>query len=469
MPAITGLLIGIILVFIFIWYRSRGIDRRVKRLEAALDSLIRRRRRPERDEQYLSKVFNLMQQGIAAANTSVCYQAIELLKTAYGEGIVRTGELSHIVGLSVMAIREKQPDTAGILVDAARLIVRRQTAGQTEASLEQLQLLATIALKEKQNFIAAKAAELIFYILTKADHQSGLATTVRALAALQAVGALAIRRRDSYMLREFTRQLTDWFGQADSAADRAFGELIAAWLHRSLRSSDAAAFEILCEFINQIIQKRNLESSALRLLIIEIQNMAGALSLEPGNRTAAILIRLILTVSYAQANIADSRQAVQAVGEVSRLSVHTHDLCTAFPILTPLFDYGRKMLTIELKFGGEASAGEHRQQVLFFLIRECLSILEFAARKRMTDGVADIVAECIDYWQADPETVHTLKSFKKFCSLLLLYRAANRRQKLSTVSSQSSLSLFTDKEQERLRVFIGGIQHELLSGTGKKI
>lgn len=470
MPVISALLIGIVLVFIFIWYRSRGTDRKVKRLGAELDSLIRRRRMPERNDQYLVKVFNLLQQGIAVANTPVCYQAVDLLKTAYGEGIIRIGELSHIVSLSAMAIREKQYDVAGILTDAARLIVRRQATDQAEGALEQLQLLATVALKEKQNFIAAKAAELIFYILEKTDHRNGMATTLRALAALQAVGVLVIRRRDSFMLREFTSQLIDWYGQSDPVYDTSFAELIAAWLHRSLHSSDTAAFEIICDFIAKITETRSLDCSALRLLVTEVKNMAGTLSMEPGNRAAAMLIRIILEMSYARDNIEESRQAVQAVGEVARMSIHNHDLCAAFPILLPLLDYGRKMLILELKFGGEASAGGHRQRVLFFLIKECLSIFEFTARKRMTDSMADIVDECIYHWQAGPETMHTLKSFRKFCSLLLLYRAANRRSKLSAVSSQAGrLTLFTDKEQERLKVFIGGIQHELLSGAGRKI
>jgi len=152
------------------------------------------------------------------------------------------------------------------------------------------------------------------------------------------------------------------------------------------------------------------------------------------------------------------------------LVIHDHSLSVALPILFPLLDYGRKMLTIELKFGGEASAGGHRQHTLFFIIKECLMLMEYTARKRMTDSVADIADECLKYWQTCPETMHTLKSFRKFCGLILLYHAASRRQKPSALHQQTcNLALFTEREQERLKVFIGGIQYELLSGTSRKV
>lgn len=470
MTAISVLLFGIILLVIYIGYRSQDTETRLKRLENELATLIRRRRRPEKDGKYLSRVFELLQKNIVVKHTGNCYQAVDILKTAYGARIVRPEEVSHIVSLTVMAMREKQYDIAGILMDTLRLIVKRQANDKIKETLTQLQLAASIALKEKQNFIAAKAVDLVFYILEKADRQADNTVSGPALTVLRSIGVLVIRRRDAAMLREMVAKLTDWYEQADAGNDLIVASLITAWLYRAIYSSEQASFDTVYEFVIKINEMRNLANEARQLLITDIKNLAGTLSLDPVSNRAAVLVKLIVEIGSMHENIKDSQTAVRAAGEIVRMSIHNHDFAAAFPLFAQIMDYGRKLLIMELKFGGEVSAGGYRQHALFFIIKESLSIIEFAVRKRMTDHAADLVAEMIRYWEACPTKIYTLKSFKKFCGLLLLYRAASRRSKRPDSEERlTNLALFTEKEQERIKVFIGGIQYELLSGTGSQI
>jgi len=471
MSAMSSLLAGIILLLIFIWYRrSSGTDRQFRRLEKELASLARRRKRDDTTKTFLASVYKLLQQTIIRKDTPASFRAVELIKTAYGEGIIRTDEMSYLVGLSVMALRQKQHDVANVLVDAAKLLIKGQSSDRVRELLEQLQFLALILLKEKQNYIAAKIVDLIFYILDKPDLGNDHQVSSQAIDVLRTVGIRVIRRRDAAMLREIAGRLETWHAKAEPASDLELAKLLAAWLHRSIYSSEVASYELIVELIRRSSQKRVIASSAFELLISELQKLSGTLSLNPGSQIPGKLLAIILELGFSRDNINDSRQVVRSVGEVARLAIHNHDLTTAFLVFYPLLEQGRRLLTLELKFGGEASQGGHRQHTLFFVIKECLSVLEYSARKRMTDSVADLTAELIQCWETKVELQSTAKSFKKFCALILLYQNATRRTKSGSAEFRAAkLSLFAENEQERLKAFIGGIQHELLSGTGRKI
>ncbi|MCX7780794.1 MAG: hypothetical protein N2491_07755 [Negativicutes bacterium] len=469
MIAFGLLLAGVIAVAIWIWRRSCSIDCRIASVRKDLRALSGRRLRPNRVETFLSKVYLLLQECIDRRNTSALYQTVDILKSAYGSGVFRQEEAAHAVSLAIKCIRDRQYDAASVITDALRPLVRRQTPVSALALLNQLQLMSIVSLREKQSFLASKAVDLVFQVLAKSDLGKDPSVAAKALEMLKVTGSLAIRRRDADLLREIAARLLSWQGITPEL-ENGLVELIAAWLYRVAPNEDLTLYDIIHKFIGTIARMRVLRADSIKRLFQEFKDAAGASCLNPFSRIAPLFTSSMIELGCSSERVADLKSALKAAGEVVRLAVYNHGLKTAFPVLVPLLEKARRLLVLELKFGGMASEGSLRQQTLFLAIQECLSILEFASRQRMTDTVGDLITEMVEYWPTDPDRAVNLKSFKKLCGLLLLYWGATRRRKSREAAhSQTGLALFSAREQECLGFILGGIRFELLSGIGSEV
>jgi hypothetical protein len=471
MAVFAALLVGILVVVSFIWCRSRNAKRQLAILAGEVAGYSRqRRRKPQKAAALLSRVFVLLQKGIAVNDTDLCYRAVDILKTAYSEGVMRTDETAHIVSLAAVSMRERRTDITGQLVDAIRPIVKQQTTETLPATLDQLRILAVIALREKQNFIADKAAGFVYSILEKEEWSVDPNITAKTLAVIRSMGTFVIRRRDTAMLREMTSKLIRWYQQTRPECQSDIMELTSAWLHRILYNNDLVALEVIEQFLKKISETKKLEGQSLFLLIEELKNLAGTSSLNPNSPMTPSLITMIIELGAVAETLPDCKKAVRAAGEVVRLSIYSFGMDTAFPVLVPLFNYGRKLLVMELKIGGITSEGSFRQQALFLLVKECISIMEFSARQGLTGSTGDAILALVTKWEDTADLSHSVKSFKKYCRLLLVYRNMNRRQRRSIFEQQIiGLPAFSEKEQERLGFIVGGAWHELLPGISREI
>ncbi len=442
------------LLALFFIRRSRGFAGRHRRLAARVARLKRSRLNPETID-LLRQLLGLAHAAVSAKDEQGAYQAVELIKTAYGQGIARQDEAVQLAALATRAARAKQPDTAAAVLDAFRLLLRRLPADAVPSAAEQLTTIAAVALREKYNFLAAKAAEIIFSLLEKTGWEDR-ATAVTALKTLRTTGILVLRRRDGDLFREIVTRL-DAVLPARLAGEPAaeLAALVCAWLHRIVQNNDGSMFAILAEFTARRGASGLWPPRELAALVKEWHNLAGTASLRPRSTLAPAISECALRLTLAGADLKQWEASVAGAGQTARMAIQRHGIVEGFALLLPLFEIGRELLALELKFGTPEHAADFRPQALYLIVRESLAVAEFAARQDMVTTVGDILTEFLRCWsgadRANP------RAAKRFLQLLAAHwlRARGRQAKRAGISAELAAPvLLTDADKQRLGFLI---------------
>lgn len=443
------------IVMLIMWRRWRQLDRQIGRLAVRLNKFARsgRRRNLQKGQQILRHIYLAVNAAIAERNSAALYQAIDLLKLALGEGILRTDEPIHLMAVAIAALRTKQPDTAGMILDAFKPLMRCLPKEYMPSVAEQLTLIGAVALKEKQYFLVAKAAENILAILERADLTSEKPIVQASLRALKVMGSIAVRRRDPALFREIAARLARWV--IDNTEYNLSGEIVPVLnvlLHRIVKSGDTAIFDVFSELIVQLCEAGVWSEEAINLLLPEWTNLAGLACLDPNSVLAVKIIEIMPCLIDKGQNIRQWTLVVNNTGQVAKLAISHHGLKDAFPVVVPLLEMGRRYFMAELKFGEYADG--FRRQVLFKILKECLMLITFVARQDMTVTPGDVVADIFQLWLIHPPAAANPKSIKKFCQLLLIFwTRTRRRQAKRYIPANRELiepELISEDEKKRL-------------------
>lgn len=418
--AAAVLFLAVIAAIIYFWSRSHNSKWRYDQLEKRVNGLSRVKN-PDRVSAMLEQNYQLVLAYIAAGDPATAYKAIDLLKTLFGKGAVRKEEALHLTALVIRAMRAKQFDLATAVLDSFRLMLRQLPTDGQPAAVEKLAFISAVALREKQNFLAAKAADILFSMLERADGVNDQAVVAAASRALKLIGVLSLRRRDGGLFRELTTQLAaSVLARPESACLR--GEsinLASVWLYRIIKNDDQAMFVILSGFISRLAEQGVLDKANIRELVKEWQNLAGTASLNHNSLLGSAILEYTLKLTQAYGVLKEWELAVTGVGQVARLALLRHGVKVAFPQIRPILTAGRELLAMELKFGSVETPDSFRQRALYSIVRECLSLAEFAAKQDMVSTAGDAIADFYHCWLMDTET--SRKAIKRFCQLLLVY------------------------------------------------
>ncbi len=449
--AAAAVAVVLLLLAAFRYKRSRGFAGRHRRLAARVARLKRSRLNPETSD-LLRQLFGLVHAAVSGKDEQSAYQAIELIKTVYGQGITRQGEAVQLGALAARAIRAKQPDTAAAVLDAFRLLLRRLPDEAVPAAAEQLTTIAAVALRERYNFLAAKAAEIIFALLEKTGWENDRPTAVAALKVLRTTGILVLRRRDGDLFREIVTRL-DAVLPARLAGQPAaeLAALVCAWLHRIVQNNDGTMFAILAAFAARRGESGLWPPADRAALVKEWHNLAGTASLRPRSALAPAIGECALRISLAAADRKHWEASLAGAGQTARMAIQRHGLAEGFALVLPLLEIGRELLALELKFATPEHAADFRPQALYLIVRESLAVAEFAARQDMVTTVGDILTEFLRCWsgadRANP------RAAKRFCQLLAAYwlRARGRQARRAVISAELAAPvLLTDADKQKL-------------------
>ena len=442
---------ALLLLAAFHYKRSRGFAGRHRRLAGRVARLKRGRLTPETIG-LLRQIFGLAHAAVGGKDEQGAYQAVDLIKTVYGQGIARQDEAVQLGALTARAIRAKQPDTAAAALDAFRLLLRRLPDEAVPAAAEQLTTIAAVALREKYNFLAAKAAEIIFALLEKTGWEDDRATAVAALKVLRTTGILVLRRRDGDLFRELLTRL-DAVLPARLAGEPAaeLAALVCTWLHRIVQNDAANMFAILAEFTARRGESGLWPPANRAVLVKEWHNLAGTASLRPRSTLAPAIGECALRLSLATADLKHWEASLAGAGQTARMAIQRHGLAEGFALVLPLLEIGRELLALELKFATPDHAADFRPQALYLLVRETIAVAEFAARQDMVTTVGDILSEFLRCWagadRANP------RAAKRFCQLLAAHwlRARGRQARRFVISAELAVPvLLTDADKQKL-------------------
>lgn len=433
------------------WYFLRRTDWRIKLLSYRLNR-IAGRKNPVKISSLMKGIYRCIHDCMRQNNQTAAYQAIDLLKLALGERLGRGNESMRLMALAVAALRTKQPDIAGYVLDAYTPLVRGLNDKDRIAVIEQLTLIAMVALKARYNFMLAKVVNKIFAILEQMDKAEEPPIISAGLRGLKSVGMMAVRRKDEALFREISLRIGNLNYYDEETAKEVIG-VLNEWLHRIIKNENQVMFDIVLQFCWQYMDKDHVSNQICELLVYEWQNLSGMAALNPNSQMAAEMIEFLFSLAEKRSNEQLWTLIIAIAAKTARLAFAQHGINVGFVTMYPLLDHGRRLLAAELKFHQISNDGL-RQKVLFLIIRECVTLAALIARKDMTSSTGEVLAQLYQKWVSYPEMRGTLKSVKKFCQILILYWMKNRqRQSRRSLSGHCDIvepSLLSDSEKERL-------------------
>ncbi len=446
----------IALLVLLRWYYSRNLDWQIKVLTANINQIVRcKQPKKEAVQPLLKKLYTLINKSLVADNSVVAYKALDLLKLAFGYGLMRPDEPARLMGICVGALNNNKLDVVSFILDAFRPLVRELPAEATCAAIDQLTIISVVALRKRQNFLAAKVVECIFYILEQTNVKAQGNIPVAAINALKVIGIFALRRRDAALFREINTRITLWLVGNPRASDvsQEIVRMLTAWIHRIAGNNETALFVILTEAIVSLVGAKVLAGNFLEEITEEWGNIAASACLNPTSPMAALIMEFLFAIAHEENSHKLWKTLLGVAGRVAKLTVSRHGIKGAFMVMYPLLEFGRSLLWAELKF--LEYVDELRHQLLFQVVRECLIIVAYAARQNLLGTTGETIAEMYKCWITQPDITVNHKSIKKYCQLLLLFWLKNKRQAKKYMPCDTDLTeplLFSNAEKLKLDI-----------------
>lgn len=440
-----------------LWRRTRRFDLQIKAMSRRLMKLIRNRRRKSGEgDQFLKELYMLITRAVISKEQTAVYNTVDVLKLALGEKIMRPDEAMWLMSITVAALKAKEVDSAAIILEAFRPLIRELPTSDLKMAAEQLALISAVAMRERQPYIAAKVCEDLFQVLERLDQSTDLETVLAALRSVRIMGVLVLRRKETALFREINARLINWVvsGQNNQAVSEVV-LLYSVWLYRIVKTDNLSMFNILLEFIWRMADEKCFQKCNITLFLTEWSNIAGMAALNPYSPLAAYIVEQMLLLAGKEQKLDILLSAVRKTGYVIRLSITQHGIKTAFSLLYYLLETGRKMFVAELKFG-EHSDG-YRKQALLQITKEIIALLTYTSRQDIIYTTGDIIAEIYKYWLSFPAVNKDVfvneKSVKKFCQLLLLFWLRTKRHPEKNLPTDRTLAepmLISEKEKKQL-------------------
>jgi hypothetical protein len=451
---ITGLIV--ILIYIIRWQTKR-LDWQVRSISRRLSRLAKSRSKNKgASERLLKDIYILIAKAVNSKDQAAVYKTVDVLKLALGEQIMRADEAIRLMSITVAALKDKEIDSAAIILEAYRPLIYQMTAANSVAVVEQLALISAVALRERQPFIAAKVSDDLFGILERLDTKSNEATQLAALRAVRIIGVLVLRRKETALFREINVRLINWVtaGQSSQVVDEVV-LIYSVWLYRIVKTDNFSMLNILLEFIWRMFDAKCLKESSITLCLTEWSNIAGMAALNPYSLMGSLIIEQMLLFASKCQKVDIFKAAVHKTGYIIRLSINQHGIKTAFSLLYYLLEMGRKLFVAELKFG-EHSDG-YRKEALLQILKEIIALLTYAARQDIIYTTGDMIAEVykcwVDFVKKDDNVFVNTKSVKKFCQLLLLFWLSTKRHPQKNMPADNGFiepMLISEKERRQL-------------------
>lgn len=445
-------LMTVVVIFLAAWFYTRRLAWQFAHIAKQLNRITSNRQADAAgDKKILRQIYKLVNTCLLTGKAAEAYRAFDLLKLALGHGLGRPGEAVQLTTVFYLALRSNQLDAAGHCIDAFRPLLKNMTGQAMPAAIEQLGLIAVISLKQRHNFLAARAVDVIStgMAITRED-----ALQTAGMRALRLTGLTALRRNDSGLIREMLAKIAGLLAMepGDALQQAQAAEVVTAWLHRIVKAGNDSMYEVLTEYISQLAGEQLLSAAAVEVILKECVHLAGMESLNPYSRLAGAISLFGLELALQMKTPAIWRQAVDGSGHAARLAVAQRNLTESFGVIYPLFEAGRRLLSAELNAGHYNDT--FRQEALYTLIRECLHLVEFVTRQNFTTTAADVIDEIYRHWLKQQNNIGQEKSIKRFCQLLFIYGARIKRRQKRFIAGDSSFNTgnaITPANQEHLK------------------
>ena len=362
----------------------------------------------------------LLRQRITAGEVEQALQSVPALAAA------KTTTLSDISAAIHHAIYARQPELTLTLLEGTRRFFAVSGPDELRGLLGQMTAVLAACTREKMIEPAQKTTEMVLELMSVPNcPASGELLPMGAKFAGWA-GRLALRRNDGSWFAEIVFGTAAWAAKAGSG--EAMLETVDSWLHRILRYDRVEAIPVVFEALTALYDAVEEKNAFLTNFLTEWRAVAAMACLNPESPAASLLVEELLAFAARTKAPENWAPVVEKVGEVAALAVTKHGIAAGFPVFRPLLDLGRLQLNDELKFGTGPDPENPRQRIIRLVCLATLRIADMAAHGDMGAVAGDKIEEMYRTWAVDPRFAPHVRSMQRFCQLLLIFWANNRKR-----------------------------------------
>lgn len=364
--------------------------------------------------------WEVLRQRISAGEFEQALQSVPDLAAA------KATTLSDMSAAIHHAIYARQPELTLTLLEGTRRFFAVSGPDDLRGLLGQMTAVLAACTREKMIEPAQKTTEMVLGLLSDPNcPASGELLPAGAKFAGWA-GRFALRRNDGAWFAEIVSRTAAWAAKTDSG--EAMLETVDSWLHRILRYDRVEAIPALFEALSALYDAVEGKNAFLTNFLTEWRAVSAMACLNPESPAASLLVEELLAFAARTKEPENWAPVVEKVGEVAALAVTKHGIAAGFPVFRPLLDLGRLQLNDELKFGTGPDPENPRQRIIRLVCLATLRIADMAAHGDMGAVAGDKIEEMYRTWAADPRFEPQARSIQRFCQLLLIFWANNRKR-----------------------------------------
>lgn len=362
----------------------------------------------------------LLRQRITVGEVEQALQSVPALAAA------KATTLNDISAAIHHAIYARQPELTLTLLEGTRRFFAVSGPDDLRGLLGQMTAVLAACTREKMIEPAQKTTEMVLELMSVPNcPASGDLLPAGAKFAGWA-GRFALRRNDVAWFAEIVSGTAAWAAKAGSC--EAMLETVDSWLHRILRYDRVEAIPVVFEALSALYDAVKEKNAFLTNFLTEWRAVSAMACLNPESPAASLLVEELLAFAARTKAPENWAPVVEKVGEVAALAVTKHGIAAAFPVFRPLLDLGRLQLNDELKFGTGPDPENPRQRIIRLVCLATLRIADMAAHGDMGAVAGDKIEEMFRTWAADPRFEPHARSIQRFCQLLLIFWANNRKR-----------------------------------------
>ena len=364
--------------------------------------------------------WEVLRQRISAGEFEQALQSVPDLAAA------KATTLSDMSAAIHHAIYARQPELTLTLLEGTRRFFAVSGPDDLRGLLGQMTAVLAACTREKMIEPAQKTTEMVLGLLSDPNcPASGELLPAGAKFAGWA-GRFALRRNDGAWFAEIVSRTAAW--AAKTGSGEAMLETVDSWLHRILRYDRVEAIPALFEALSALYDAVEGKNAFLTNFLTEWRAVSAMACLNPESPAASLLVEELLAFAARTKEPENWAPVVEKIGEVAALAVTKHGIAAGFPVFRPLLDLGRLQLNDELKFGTGPDPENPRQRIIRLVCLATLRIADMAAHGDMGAVAGDKIEEMYRTWAADPRFEPQARSIQRFCQLLLIFWANNRKR-----------------------------------------
>lgn len=360
----------------------------------------------------LSRICIQLDRAIHAGQAERAYLLGDLLKSAYGEALLRAGEQQKLMDLCIMAMRSRQDDIAVYLLEAYTPLIKQTKLEDQPQMFEHFVLLTYIAKKLNREYILDKIIGHIFYSIDTFSFSA--ANAPAACRVLKAVGIVAVKNHD-YPTFCRARRMVGRLAAAHGEVIRPeFTELLLGWSHAILKRDYHELFvelRLLCFEIKEIQPSDDRLFGGFCRAALDFSMMIAS------NRAIQCGIPfMIMVMKLAQLQRQALFGAVHFAVRTARIALDMYGVKQGFRFLYPLLEQGRQLTDTMQRFH-TCDNGLNRRY-LALLRHEVITLLLVAAQLEHRPPVR-VLEDIGAVWRCDYASREELNSLEDFYHQLL--------------------------------------------------